>query len=371
MHSIPSSPSFFTWWGDKTQSELLHLVGRQNAKWASSPGGATKRKVSFFTWWGDKTQSELLHLVGRQNAQSELLHLVGRQNAKWASSPGGATKKWASSPGGATKHKVSFFTWWGDKTQSELLQQNTKWASSPGGATKHKVSFFTWWGDAKWASSPGGATKRKVYFLQTRRGNCFFGPDNHDSYIWVNFTNTHTHTQLNMHSYKYLKKFKAGVSSATLHLTLCRCAGVSVCVCACGWVGICTCRWVCKHACVHENQVKNLCVHIFVVPFLGLWHLFGSDPSQQYTDLLLNTEQAALPLALMNSHCCGVLTCSLGNLCSLSSSAAMGTSSLSAKSRQVLRSISCVSGKLARLLNTRMRDCSCTAPLHPEIDLLH
>ena len=188
--------SFFTWWGDKTQSELLHLVGRQNTKWASSPGGATKHEVSFFTWWGDKTRSELLHLVGRQNTkwasspggatkhkvsfftwwgdktQSELLHLVGRQNTKWA-----------SSPGGATKHKVSFFTWWGDKTQSELLhlvgRQNTKWASSPGGATKHKVSFFTWWGDktqsellhlvgrqnTKWASSPGGATKHKVSFF--------------------------------------------------------------------------------------------------------------------------------------------------------------------------------------------------------------
>ena len=129
-------------------TQLLHLVGRQNTKWASSPGGATKHKVSFFTWWGDKTQSELLHLVGRQNT------------------------KWASSPGGATKHKVSFFTWWGDKTQSELLhlvgRQNTKWASSPGGATKHKVSFFTWWGD-KTQSVFSTNKERKLFcfFAQT------------------------------------------------------------------------------------------------------------------------------------------------------------------------------------------------------------
>ena len=178
-----------------------------------------------------------------------------------------------------------------------------------------------------------------------------------------------------MQGYKYLKKLKAGAHRQLCTL-LCAVVCLCMCVCVCVHAGGCACmcayRWVCRHVCVHENQVKNLCVHIFAVPFPGTScdaSLAQTPPPQDYTDLLLNTEQLAL--ARMNSHCCGVLTCSLGNLCSLSSSAAMGTSSLSAKSRQVLRSISCVSGKLARLLNTRMRDCSCTAPLHPEMGLLH
>lgn len=54
------------------------------------------------------------------------------------------------------------------------------------------------------------------------------------------------------------------------------------------------------------------------------------------------------PQVNLNQNTLNEATCSKGNLCSLSRLAAIGASSLSAKSLHVWRNISCVSGSLAR-----------------------